>query len=117
MSDTTLILVPGLLCNDYVWESQIRELSRLASITVADHGTLDSIGAMAQAIIEKAPQQFTIAGHSMGGRVSMEVVRRVPDRVLGAALLDCGANALRSGEAGERETANRHGLLAQAKSE
>jgi pimeloyl-ACP methyl ester carboxylesterase len=117
MSNTALILVPGLLCNDYVWEPQIRDLSPLASITVADHGALDSIEAMAQAVIEKAPAKFAIAGHSMGGRVTMEVVRRVPDRVLGAALLDCGAYPRRSGEAGEREKEHRYKLLAQARSE
>jgi pimeloyl-ACP methyl ester carboxylesterase len=117
MSDTALILVPGLLCNDYVWEPQIRELSNLASITVVDHGMLDSIEAMAEAIIETAPPKFAIAGHSMGGRATMEVVRRVPDRVLGAALLDCGAYPRKSGEAGEREKEHRHRLLGQAQSE
>jgi pimeloyl-ACP methyl ester carboxylesterase len=76
MSKPALILVPGLLCNEYVWEPQMRELSRMAAITVADHGAMDSIGGMAEAIIERAPPRFAIAGHSMGGRVTMEVVRR-----------------------------------------
>jgi pimeloyl-ACP methyl ester carboxylesterase len=117
MSKPALILVPGLLCNEYVWEPQMRELSRMAAITVADHGAMDSIGGMAEAIIERAPPRFAIAGHSMGGRVTMEVVRRVPERVLGMGLLDSGAHPLRSGEAGEHEAAGRRKLLAQARSE
>lgn len=117
MTDAALILVPGLLCNEYVWRPQIRELSRMAAITVPDHGMLDSLGGMAEAIIQKAPPRFAIAGHSMGGRVAMEVVRRVPERVLGVALLDSGTHPLRSGEAGEREAGGRHMLLAQARSE
>lgn len=117
MSDTPLILVPGLLCNDSVWEPQIRALSSLAAITVIDHGRLDSIEAMAEAVIAQAPPKFAIAGHSMGGRVTMEVVRRAPERVLGAALLDCGAYPRRSGEAGEREKEHRYKLLAQARRE
>lgn len=115
--DRTLILVPGLLCNERVWAPQIRALESEWSIQVADHGKLDSLGGMAQAIIDKAPPRFAIAGHSMGGRVTLEVLRRVPERVTHVALLDTGAHPVAPGEAGQREAAGRYALLERARKE
>ena len=107
----TLVLVPGLLCDEVVWAQQRAALSDRVNVQVAHHGLLDSLGAMAQRIIDEAPSRFAIAGHSMGGRVALEVVRRVPDRVIALALLDTGANPVAPGEAGEREASGRYALL------
>jgi pimeloyl-ACP methyl ester carboxylesterase len=107
----TLILVPGLLCDELLWAHQQAALSDRVRVQIAHHGLLDSLGAMAQRIIDQAPSRFAIAGHSMGGRVVLEVLRRVPDRVIAVALLDTGCNPLAAGEAGEREAAGRYALL------
>jgi pimeloyl-ACP methyl ester carboxylesterase len=110
-----LVLVPGLLCDAAVWKPQMKALKQLASIQVADHGALDSLGAMAEAILAKAPAKFAVAGHSMGGRVALEVVRRAASRVTGLALLDTGYTPLPPGVAGEKEAAGRHELLELAR--
>ena len=39
-----------------------------------------------------------MAGHSMGGRVALEVVRAAPARVSGLALLNTGVHTVRDGE-------------------
>jgi pimeloyl-ACP methyl ester carboxylesterase len=70
---------------------------------------------MAEAIIAQAPARFALAGHSMGGRVALEVIRRVPERVTGLALLDTGHAALPSGEIGDREVAGRLALVEKAR--
>ena len=44
----------------------------------------------------------------MGGRIALEVARRVPGRLIGLALLDTGHEALAPGEAGKREADVRH---------
>ena len=111
MSVTHLILVPGLMCDAAVWEEQARELGLLTTITIPDHGSADSLGAMAEAIIAAAPARFAIAGHSMGGRVAFEVFRRVPERVQGIALLDTADGPRPPGPEGEDEAAKRHALL------
>jgi pimeloyl-ACP methyl ester carboxylesterase len=110
-----LVLVPGLLCDATVWKPQMKALKKLARIQVADHGALDSLGAMAEAVLAKAPPKFAVAGHSMGGRVALEVVRRAASRVTGLALLDTGYTPLPAGAAGEKEAAGRHELLALAR--
>jgi pimeloyl-ACP methyl ester carboxylesterase len=111
----SLILVPGLMCDDTVWTHQADTLSDLVDIHIAVNGARDALVAMAQAIIAQAPEHFAIAGHSMGGRVALEVIRRVPERVLGIALLDTGYQPLPAGEPGEREAAGRFALLARAR--
>lgn len=112
MSATTLVLVPGLLCDDFVWSDQCRELSSLARVWVADHGSLDSLTDMAAAILRSAPaERFALAGHSMGGRVALEMVRLAPQRIERLALLDTGWLPLQAGARGEEERASRMALL------
>jgi pimeloyl-ACP methyl ester carboxylesterase len=110
-----LVFVPGLLCDRTVWKPQIKALKDLARIQVADHRELDSLSAMAEKILADAPAKFAVAGHSMGGRVALEVVRRAASRVTGLALLDTGYTALAPGEAGAKEAAARLELLALAR--
>jgi pimeloyl-ACP methyl ester carboxylesterase len=66
---------------------------------------------MAERILDEAAPRFALAGHSMGGRVALEVVARAPERVSRLALLDTGYEALAQGEAGDREKAGRYRLL------
>ena len=117
MNRDTLILVPGLLCDAAVWQDQAAELSQRCTVHVAQHGTADTLGAMADAILVAAPPQFALAGHSMGGRVALEVWARAPQRITRLALLDTGYEGLPEGEAGERERAGRLRLLEVAQRE
>ena len=78
---------------------------------VVSHGNADSLVAMAQQILATAPAQFHIAGHSMGGRVALEVMRLAPERVLRLALLGTGYQAKEAGAAGEVEVQKRQALL------
>jgi pimeloyl-ACP methyl ester carboxylesterase len=110
----SLVLVPGLMCDDTVWSHQVAQLGRDRDIQVAEHGLDDSLGAMAQRILDGAAPTFALAGHSMGGRVALEVMARAPERVSRLALLDTGYEALAQGAAGDRETAGRYRLLEMA---
>ena len=111
----TLVLVPGLLCDDWLWSFQVEALADIADVRVANHGEVDTLGALAESIISQAPPRFAIAGHSMGGRVALEVARRVPERLIGFAILDTGYEAVAPGEAGEREASGRRSMLALAR--
>jgi pimeloyl-ACP methyl ester carboxylesterase len=108
----TLVLLPGLVCDRAVWAPQILALSARMHCHVVDYGLLDSIGAMAQQVLDTAPAPtFALAGHSMGGRVALEVVRRAPERVHHLALFDTGTQPLAGGVAGAKEKAGRKILL------
>lgn len=115
--DLTLFLIPGILCDLRVWPSQRAALAELAHIRIAEHGTRDSLQGMAEAILEQAPPRFALAGHSMGGRVALEVFRIAPERIAGMALMDTGHHPLPLGEPGKREAEGRFTLLAKARTQ
>jgi pimeloyl-ACP methyl ester carboxylesterase len=111
----TLVLIPGLVCDEAVWAAQIAAFAGDYRVLVADHGELDALPAMAERVLEQAPERFAVAGHSMGGRVALEIMRMASERVARLALLDTGFEPLAPGEAGLKEIEKRHALLAIAK--
>jgi len=111
MSQTSLLLVPGLMCDHASWAPMLPYLNPHIAHTTLDHGDADSLVAMAERILENAPAVFDLAGHSMGGRVALEVMRLAPQRVRRLALLGTGYRAKESGEAGAEELRKRQVLL------
>jgi len=111
------VLLPGLLCDRAVWEGQLAALGARAPCIVPDYGELDSLTAMAQSVLAQAPPRFALAGHSMGGRVALEILRTAPARVSALALLSTGYEARAPAPAGESEARRRHALLEIASSE
>jgi pimeloyl-ACP methyl ester carboxylesterase len=112
-----LLLLPGLICDQTVWQQQIDALSDVAVCTCADYGSLDSLPAMAEHVLRSAPERFSIAGHSMGGRIALQVYRLAPDRVVRIALLNTGSSPLAAGAAGVEEARKRSELVALAQSQ
>jgi pimeloyl-ACP methyl ester carboxylesterase len=111
----TLIFLPGLVCDRAVWAAQVQALSPRWQCQVPDYGLRDSLTDMARHVLDTAPvQTFALAGHSMGGRVALEVLRLAPGRVQHLALLNTGVHPLLPGEAGAKERAGRMGLLQTA---
>ena len=106
-----LLLVPGLMCDAAVWEPVLSALSVHAHCHIVDHGMADDLGLMAEQLLATAPPTFALAGHSMGGRVALEVMRRAPQRVTHLALLDTGYKAKAAGAQGEEEARKRQALL------
>lgn len=105
-----LLLLPGLLTDERLFEHQVRHLSDIAQPVVADLTGSDTIAALATTAIALMPAgRFAVAGLSMGGYVAIEVARRVPERLAAIALLNTNARA-DSPEASE----NRRRLVAVA---
>jgi pimeloyl-ACP methyl ester carboxylesterase len=114
----TLVLLPGLLCDDEVWSAQRAALEDRFELVVGRPGELNRLDHMARDVLEHvtAPR-FALAGHSMGGRVALEVMRLAPHRVTRLALLDTGTAPLAQGRTGEDERRGRLDLLALARRE
>jgi pimeloyl-ACP methyl ester carboxylesterase len=72
---------------------------------------------MAQAVLSVAPERFSVAGHSMGGRVALEIYRLASGRVARIALFNTGYLPLAAGAAGEEEIRKRGELVTLARSE
>lgn len=106
-----LVLLPGFLCDQTVWEQQIARLSGLADCMCPNYGLVDSLPDMAELVLQRAPSRFALAGHSMGGRITLEIYRRAPERVLRLGLFDTAYAAREDGPAGEAEARGRFALL------
>lgn len=115
MSEVPYLLLPGLMCDRAAWSDAIAALPAGPGAVVADYGEADSLAAMAGRALASAPPRFAAAGHSMGGRVALEIFRRAPERVAGLALLDTNYTPRAAGEAGAREERERMALLAIAR--
>jgi len=117
-----LVLAPGLVCDEIVWQQQVNDLGsyhigKPVVTVVVDYALCDDLGAMADRLLATAPEKFALAGHSMGGRVALEAYARAPERITHLALLDTGSGSLPPGEAGEKEKAGRYRLLEIARRE
>jgi len=88
-----LFLLPGLLCDAALWNQQVERLNDIADITIPDLTKLDSMKALAQSVLNAAPDRFALAGLSMGGYVAQEIMRQAPDRISHLALLDTNSGA------------------------
>lgn len=105
-----LFLLPGLLCDDAMWQHQSAHLSDLAEISIADFTAQSSLTAMARSVLDAAPARFSLAGLSMGGYVALEIMRLAGGRVERLALLDTAA---RDHDPGRNE--QRREMAAQAR--
>jgi pimeloyl-ACP methyl ester carboxylesterase len=86
-----LLLLPGLLCDAALWQSQINYLKDMADCTVADITRHDTITAIAQDVLKAAPPRFALSGLSMGGYIAFEIMRQAPQRVVKLAIFDSSA--------------------------
>lgn len=111
-TSATLVLLPGLMCDRAVWAPVMPILGAAGhECVVAEYASCDSLAAMAQTVLRQHPGPLDLAGHSMGGRVAMEVMRLAPQRVGRVALLATGFAPLADGPAGQLERDKRQRLL------
>lgn len=114
----TLVLVPGLMCDHAVWTEVCAHMGPAAAAAVVpDHGLSDDLVGMAQQILQTVPGPLAVAGHSMGGRIALEMARLAPSRIRHLALLDTGFEARPAGQAGQSEADKRHALLDVARAQ
>jgi pimeloyl-ACP methyl ester carboxylesterase len=107
MSKSPLVLVPGLLCDKLLWEEQVKSLSDIADVWIADHTRSETMAGVARDVLADAPfEKFALAGLSMGGYIALEMMRQAAARVTRLALLDTSAR----GESAE-QTERRKGFI------
>jgi len=95
-----LILLPGLICDASIYAPQLAAFPQ--SKAVDGYGRADTLERMARIVLDQAPERFDLFGHSMGGRVALEVVRMAPERVRRLALVSTGVHPLKPGERDKR---------------
>lgn len=89
-----LVLIPGLLCNDVLWEPQRIGLRDRADIWIPDLSSHASLPDAVERMLADVPfERFALAGLSMGGYLAALAALRSPNRVERLALLNTRAHA------------------------
>ncbi len=82
-----------MMCGAALWSAQCEALSPEYVCEVGDISAAESITALAQQVLDRAPERFALVGLSMGGIVAMAMMEQQPERILGLALLDTNYKA------------------------
>jgi pimeloyl-ACP methyl ester carboxylesterase len=90
----SVILLPGLACDDALWRDQLPALSARHRVQVSDvhqrHATLPD---MARALLAEHDGALVLIGSSMGGMLAQHAHRAAPQRIAAMALLSTTARA------------------------
>jgi pimeloyl-ACP methyl ester carboxylesterase len=102
-----LILLPGLACDAFLWQSQLAELPAHVVASETDvHTRCATLETMAGTLLAEQPGDLVLCGASMGGMLAMEVARQAPARIRGLALLGTSARPEDAATRALREAAN-----------
>lgn len=98
-----LVLIPGLISDKYVWQALADAAPKTYKIHHADLTHSDNITEMARAIVTELDGMIVVVGHSLGGRVAMEIARIAPARVTALILANTGHHPKKHGEEIKRQ--------------
>lgn len=80
-----ILALPGLMCTDALWRPALDGVGRpVVSPAVP---ALSDLTAIAATLLADAPPRFLLVGHSMGGYIAYEMLRRAPERIIGVCLV------------------------------
>lgn len=85
-----LVLLSGLSSNKILWQHQFCHLSDIASVQIIS-AVEDTPEKMVEAILDRVPPKFALAGHSMGGWLCLELMRVASARVTELCLINTTA--------------------------
>jgi pimeloyl-ACP methyl ester carboxylesterase len=84
----SVILLPGLACDDELFAHQAAALRGVAQVHISDaHTRAATLPEMAQLLLAEHPGPHGLVGVSMGGMLALELHRQAPERVRAMALL------------------------------
>jgi pimeloyl-ACP methyl ester carboxylesterase len=87
-----IVLVPGLGSSARTHLDILPALWRHGPLLVANHTRDDTIEALAKRVLAEAPApDFSLIGHSLGGYITLEIMRQAPQRVKQLMLMNTQA--------------------------
>lgn len=88
-----LVLVPGLNNTHAVFDGVAAALPAHLQAVALDNPALETVEAIAQALLARLPERFWLVGFSFGGYVALAMLEAAPERVQGIAMVCAGPYA------------------------
>lgn len=104
-AEQEIVIFPGHLCNQRMYEPLLHALPDIAAMRVADLYNDDSVEAIARRALSEARRTFVLIANSMGGAVALEALHQAPDRVSGLILIGTTARPEFHAQSSRRERA------------
>lgn len=86
-SKTTVVFLPGKLCDQRLWQNTMNALSDIINPIFVDLRSQQSLEEMLKTVYDCCEGKFVLIGFSMGGYVAQEFVLKYPERIIGAGFL------------------------------
>jgi pimeloyl-ACP methyl ester carboxylesterase len=87
ISKTTVVFLPGKLCDQRLWQNTMDALSDIINPIFVDLRSQQSLEEMLRSVFNCCEGKFVLIGFSMGGYVAQEFVLKYPERIIGAAFI------------------------------
>ena len=91
---SNLVLIPGFMCNELIWQYQSEKLNKQFNIITPSllHG--DSIEEFSNSITKTLPDNSSVLGFSMGGFVALKLAIDYPEKVKRLVLVGTNARSV-----------------------
>lgn len=106
-----IVLLSGTLCDEHVWDKVITALGPNHKVITKSLGYYPTWKEELEHLVQELPQQFVLAGFSLGGIAALAMLSRYPERIKSLVLVS--STALTDPESSQ---ARRRELLQLAKS-
>ena len=120
MNSDPIVFIPGFMCDARAFLPQMVQLGASHACQVILPSGEETIERLSEKVLASTPEKFVLVGHGLGGDVAMDVLRRVPERVLRVVLISTDPLAEPPKAAAAREArivAAKAGRLVQAAAE
>jgi pimeloyl-ACP methyl ester carboxylesterase len=103
VSERSLVLLPGFMCDADLWTDMAADLAKLGSVHYGNVYQDDTLDGMARRVLAESPDKFVLVGFSMGGFVARVLTLMAPERVSGVAFVASSARGYSAEETERRK--------------
>ena len=90
----TLVLIPGYMCNNQMWQNQLTHLKKKYKVIIPELKKGKTINEFSKYTLRSLPDIFSIIGFSMGGFIALDLAINYPKRIDNLILVGTNARSV-----------------------
>lgn len=83
-----LVMLPGMMCDERLFSPQVDAFTPQREVIIPPLCGAENIADLVREMLPGLPDQFALAGLSMGGIIAMEIMHQAGERITRLALMD-----------------------------